>query len=271
MSFSNINIQNFIIENRLIKGDSILDIGAGHGALAYLMQRDSEYVKVNKVAIEISKEAKEFNNKHKLYEEFFTSNYEDIDVRKFDTVVALELMEHLIPNHPSLDEFLLKIESLATKRVIISVPAPYMTFNIDALKVNLKDISNKDKVSDEEAITLLADTHKQIISPSYLISKGYKGAFNFNKGTISGSIIYYKDINRSSDSKKPLAEMLYPNDFLKIAKGYYTGSEEISNRDFLIKFFDSLIQKYSKKHFTPLYPSLIYYLKVAIFNLIKRS
>ncbi len=271
MSFSNINIPNFLIENRLIKGNSLLDIGAGHGALAYLMQRDSEYSKVNKVAIEISKEAKEFNDKHNLYEEFFTSEYEKIDNRKFDTVIALELMEHLIPENPSLDEFLEKIESLATNRVIISVPAPYMTFNINSLKINLKNILDKNsEISDEEAIILLADTHKQIIFPSYLISKGYKSAFNFKKGTISGSIIYYKDIKTPSNAQKALADMLYPNDFLKIAKEYYASDKNISNRDFLIIFFETLIKKYSKKYFVPFYPALIYYFKVGMFNLIKK-
>jgi len=268
MSFSNINIPNYLIEKRLIKGESLLDIGSGHGALAYLMQRDKTYCTIHKTAMEIDPSAKEFNDKHKLYESFMTPKDLKIN-KKFDSVVALELMEHLTPNNPSMDDFLHQLESMANKIVIISVPAPYMTFSKSYIKNKLKFIQNKDVIDDDITIEILADTHKQIISPSYLKANGYKAAFNSNIFTISGSIIYYKNIQCKTKKKQNLSSMLYPIDYLNIAKKYYANNDLINNKDFLLLFLNKMKEKSNKKYCSPLYPSVIYYLKVFLFNLLK--
>lgn len=271
MSFSNINIQNFIIEKRMIVGDSLLDIGAGHGALAYLMQRDQEYRNVEKSGLDIVPEAMEFNKKHKLYEFFLSPESFTEEERKYDTVVALELLEHLIPYNPPLEEILQKMESIAKKRVIISVPAPYMTINIPALKKQLEDLNNINECSNDSTIALLADMHKQIIYPSVLKQLGFKKAKSYVFKTINGSMIFYKDVESKEKpiTSRTLKEMIFPENYLDMAKEYYCSSREVSNKRLLETVIISIMKQYKYMELKPFLPALNYYLKRAIYIMLK--
>jgi len=270
MSFSNINIHNFVVENKLIFGNSLLDVGTGYGALAYLMDRNQEYKYVKKVAIEISSSAENFNNKHKLYEEFYTFNSVNIDEKKYDAVCAFKLLEHLMPHGNVIKSFLYKLESLACMRVILSVPAPYMTYNRGSMKQKLLYIENRQNISDEETVEIFADMHKQIIYPNELKSYGYMPAFNMNIKTISGSSIFYKDINKNENKDNPysLFELLNIENYLLVWKKNYCNNDKIDNRNFLIKFIGTLLNTTKVFYFEPLIPSVIYNLKVYFSKLI---
>jgi len=270
MSFSNINIQNFILENELMVGESMLDVGAGHGALAYLMARSQKYGDVKKIAVEISSSAEEFNSKHKLYDDFLSFDSDKIEQRRYDTVFALEILEHLIPKDKIVKLFLEKLESLAKKRVIISVPAPYMTYNRESMKEKLESIKGMKSISDDETIEVFADLHKQIIYPEELMLYGYKPAFNMRVKTISGSIVFYKDVDNNSNNTYSLFELLDIKDYLTVGKKFYCNDTKIDNKYFLIQFIKTLLKTTKVFYFNPLIPALIYNLKVYIARMFTR-
>lgn len=255
----------------MIVGDSLLDIGAGHGALAYLMQRDQEYRSVEKSGLDIVPEAMEFNKKHKLYELFLSPESFTEEERKYDTVVALELLEHLIPDNPPFEEILQKMEAIAKKRVVISVPAPYMTINIPALKQQLKDLQNTNECPNDITIALLADMHKQIIYPNVLKQLGYKKAKSYAFKTINGSMIFYKDVDNKENqtTSRTLKEMIFPENYLDIAKEYYCSKKEVSNKHLLETAIISIMKQYKHMELKPFLPAVNYYLKRAAYMMTK--
>lgn len=272
MSFSNIGIHNTIVERELVLGDSLLDVGAGHGALAYLLRRTPRFENALLVGTDVSPTAARFNEKHRLYDEFIISDHHRLEGRRFHTVACLEVLEHLPPEAPALADVLRALEAHGTRRVILSAPAPFMTFNLGAIRASLREMEEGSApVEDGEAIERFADAHKQLIAPATLAAFGYRPALNPALGTVNGSIIYVKDLEGETDAPVPLGELLFPSDYLDRAKSLYADGPRTPNREFLARFYRSVLARHGKPYFTPLLPALLYHGKVLLAALLGRG
>jgi len=96
----------------LVKGKSVLDVGCGFALLSQLLLEGTEYLGVDQSEAMLKIASKKFP-KAKLQNE----NLYEIQLQKFDTVVALDLLHH----QPELEPAFSKLMSLASERLIVSL------------------------------------------------------------------------------------------------------------------------------------------------------
>lgn len=109
------NYHKFFLDN-VNKGDEILDIGCGNGALAFDLAQKAKLV----VGIDINEE-----NIQVARNKYMSVNIQyrigdaakDLDNRKFDVIVLSNVLEHL----ENREDFLVKIKKLSPK-ILIRVP-----------------------------------------------------------------------------------------------------------------------------------------------------
>lgn len=96
----------------LVKGNSVLDVGCGFAQLSQFLSEGTEYVGIDqsvdmlKIACEKFPEA-----------ELLNENLYDLQLGKFDMVVAIDFLHH----QPDLEPAFSKLMSLASERLIVSL------------------------------------------------------------------------------------------------------------------------------------------------------
>lgn len=117
-TYSNYDWQRLFIAYELVSGKSVLDVGIGNGAFSNILTKSQRFERV--VGIDVRKNSKLVipEEEYEFYEMSVVNlNFSD---NEFDTVVAMEVLEHLeVSDFPlALDE----LRRVAKNRLVTTVP-----------------------------------------------------------------------------------------------------------------------------------------------------
>lgn len=111
--------QRLLAAYKLVCGKLVLDVGIGIGAFSNILVQSQRFERV--VGIDIKKNSRLILPQEGLYE-FYIMSILDLKFKnqEFDTVVCMEVLEHLEPNDfiPALEE----LRRVTKKRLIVTVP-----------------------------------------------------------------------------------------------------------------------------------------------------
>jgi len=96
----------------LVKGDSILDVGCGFALLSQFLPEGTKYLGVDQSEHMLNIACKKFPNIDLMKENLY-----NLQLEKFDTVAAIDLLHH----QPDLEPAFSKLISLTRKRLIVSL------------------------------------------------------------------------------------------------------------------------------------------------------
>jgi len=96
----------------LFKGKSALDVGCGFAQLSQFLPEGIEYVGVDQSESMLKRAYEAFPDARLI-----NGNIYDLEIRKFDTVFAIDFLHHQLDIEPAFS----KLMSIANKRVIISL------------------------------------------------------------------------------------------------------------------------------------------------------
>ena len=96
----------------LVKGKSVLDVGCGFALLSQFLLEGTEYSGIDQSEDMLKIACKKFPNAKLLNENLY-----ELQLEKFDTVVAIDFLHH----QPDLEPAFSKLMSLASERLIVSL------------------------------------------------------------------------------------------------------------------------------------------------------
>jgi len=97
----------------LVKGKSVLDVGCGFALLSQFLPEGTEYLGVDQSEAMLKIASGKFPNVNLMK----ANIYDDLQLEKSDTVVAIDVLHH----QPDLEPAFSKLMSLASERLIVSL------------------------------------------------------------------------------------------------------------------------------------------------------
>ncbi len=167
---------------QFVTGRSVADMGCGAGQFGYLLRNSWAYTAgwyentrpPYLVGVELNPFDIQRIRYHNIYDTTVFSSVSKIplDDKCVDTVVALEVLEHLYPDQAqrALDEF----ERIARRRIVISTPSPHNLISRWWVNERLTEILQDQRaLSCEEYLAITATIHKNVVLPDAMRQRGY--------------------------------------------------------------------------------------------------
>lgn len=190
-----------------VVGSSVADVGCGSGVTGYLLRSAWQFTgswyqegittPTRLVGIDWSASTIDALGRFNPYDELLLAGAAGIPLpdAAVDTALSMENLEHLLPVEVpvALDE----LARIASRRVVISTPAPWAATNVGFLTTELAEAQADDEpMGHAEYLTLLGYLHKSSVTPEQMIRAGFECGFNRLGApdvTQYGSIIYTAD------------------------------------------------------------------------------
>jgi SAM-dependent methyltransferase len=186
-----------------VVGETVADIGCGSGVTGYLLRAAWQFTgsffgegttsAKRLVGVDWSRSTLDVLEKHSPYDELFLAGSTGIPLGDgaVETALSMENLEHLLPGEvaPALAE----LARIASRRVVVSTPAPWAVVNTGFLDQELAEAAADPlPMPYAEYINLVGNLHKSSVTPAQMAEAGFSSATNRlrSPSVHYGSVIY---------------------------------------------------------------------------------